>query len=67
MFDAVFSWLLLIGILCGAFSLLIMIGDFLTQRPTQIDLHVHPVRTVREITHVIERNGETYVYEETAE
>jgi hypothetical protein len=65
MFDAIFSWFLLIGILCGAFSLLTLIGDFLTQRPTRIDVHVHPVRTVREITHVIERNGQIYVYEET--
>jgi hypothetical protein len=67
MFDEIFSWLLLIGILCGAFSLLTLLGDFIAQRPTRIDLHVHPVRTVREITHVIERNGQMYVFEETAE
>ena len=65
MFDAIFPWLLLIGILSGAFCLLILIGDFLTSRSTRIDLHVHPVRTVRELKHIIERNGETYVFEET--
>lgn len=65
MFDAIFSWLLLISLLCGAFSLLITLGDFLTQRPTRIDLHVHPVRTVRELTHIIEVGGEMYVFEET--
>lgn len=65
MFDTIFSWLFLFGMLSGAFSLLILIGDFLTQRPAKIDIHVHPVRTVREIKHIIEKNGETYVYEET--
>lgn len=65
MFDAIFSWLLLIGILCGAFSFLTLIGDFLSQRPTRIEVHVHPVRTIRELKHTIERDGETYVYEET--
>jgi hypothetical protein len=65
MYDAIFSWLLLIGMIMGLLCLLNLIGNLLTPHLPRIEVHFHPVRTVRELKHTIERDGETYIFEET--
>ena len=67
MFDAIFSWLFLIGMAMGLLCLFNLIGNLLTPHPPRIEVHFHPIRTVRELKHTIERNGETYIFEETEE
>ena len=65
MFDAIFSWLLFFGMIMGVLCIITLINDLLTPRPPRIDIHIHPIRTVKELKHIIERDGEMYVFEET--
>ena len=63
MAEAIFSWFLIIGVLCGVLCLLGLIGKALSGRKQKIEVHIHNHPTEREIyvQRVVEREIRTYI------
>lgn len=62
MVETIFTWFLIIGVLCGVLCLLGLIGKALSGRKQKIEVHIHnhPMQREIYIQRVVEREIRTY-------